>query len=177
MIRILERSLACAVFVAATLGLVTVPAAPADAQGLGWGGGSGSVGFGSQPYNFRAPSATGGAGMSLAYRQAILDAKIDNRRPRNLVRGADGLLLDVERRDGQAFVRARSAPLIPGQAFGRGSGGIAVGGFGLGGGAITAWIGQVQRGIFDVSQVDVGIDPRFAYHAGYHAIDEWIALL
>lgn len=175
MFRTLKRSASCFGFALAAIGLVAMMAPPATAQGLGWSGGAGSVGFGSRPFDFRAPSATGSAGMSLAYRQAILEAAIDNRRRSNLVRGPDGLLVDVERRDGQAFVRAQAAPLLPRHAFERGTTGIAIGGIGIGIGArsITAWIGQVRTGIVDdYTHTVVGYHP-----ASSHAIDEWIALL
>lgn len=65
-----------------------------------------SAQWNNEPYRFGANigAGSGGAGMSLAYRQAILNEELFGRRPENLVRGADGRLLDVIERDQQAFL-------------------------------------------------------------------------
>ena len=52
------------------------------------------------------PYQAGGAGMSLGYRQAILNDHLLGSRPSALVRGPGGELLDVERRGRQAFLRS-----------------------------------------------------------------------
>lgn len=56
-----------------------------------------------QPYQFRNSPPGSGAGMSLAYRQAILVQEIENRRPDTLLRGAGGGLIEVRRFERQAF--------------------------------------------------------------------------
>lgn len=59
-----------------------------------------------EPYSYR------GGGFSAAYRQAMLDRELFGREPRNLVRSPDGRLVDVIRRDGQAFVVEREPNLL-----------------------------------------------------------------
>jgi len=57
------------------------------------------------PYQPSFRGAAGGVGMSPAYRQVIiLDRLSDNVSRNNLFRGPAGQLVDIERRDGQAFV-------------------------------------------------------------------------
>lgn len=63
-----------------------------------------------QPYSYR--SSGGGAGMSTAYRQAIIDRELFGREPRNLVRSGDGRLLEVIERDDQAFVADREPNIL-----------------------------------------------------------------
>jgi len=54
----------------------------------------------------KSPYRAGGAGISLGYRQAILNDQLLGSRPKALVRGPSGELLDVERRNSQAFLRS-----------------------------------------------------------------------
>lgn len=115
----------------------------------------------------RGGSATG-SGMTLGYRQAIIEEELLNRRPDALVRDATGALVEVERRNsGQAFIRRQTAPFVPGAAAGTAAGGMrfAVGGIGFGGGGghgavsgggptviissqtpIESWINQLYQG-------------------------------
>jgi hypothetical protein len=65
------------------------------------GGGAADAQIGNQPYR-----PGGGVGISNAARQAIQNDRILGSRPRNLVRGADGSLLDVSRTNNQAFARS-----------------------------------------------------------------------
>lgn len=59
--------------------------------------------------------AAGGVGISLGYRQAILNDRLLGSRPSALVRGPSGELLDVERRGSQAFLRSPdSGAFLPG---------------------------------------------------------------
>lgn len=67
------------------------------------------------------PYQSGGAGLSYGGRQAILNAKLLNSRPKNLVRGSDGSLLDVSRRGSQAFLRSpETGAILPGGSPRRG---------------------------------------------------------
>lgn len=67
------------------------------------------------------PYQLGNAGLSYAGRQAILNDKLLNSRPKNLVRGIDGSLLDVSRRDNQAFLRSpQTGAILPGGSPRRG---------------------------------------------------------
>ena len=71
-----------------------------------------------RPFSF---SGSGGAGMSLAGRQAILQKEIFGLTPDNLLRGPSGALVDVFEGPGSnAFVTAQANPFLPGFA-GRGS--------------------------------------------------------
>lgn len=66
-----------------------------------------------QPFSFRTPD--GGPGMSLAGRQAIIDAKLLDARPFNLLRGPGGELVSVEKGPGGvAIVRDSSGAPLPG---------------------------------------------------------------
>lgn len=96
-----------------------------------------------KPYEFSRRGG-GGVGMSLGYRQAIIEEQLFNRRPENLLRDATGALLEIERGpSNQAFVRQQASPFLPGASAGVGpSGGgfsafvggvgLSVGGFGIG---------------------------------------------
>lgn len=89
------------------------------------------------------PYQSGNAGLSYGGRQAILNAKLLNSRPRNLVRGSDGSLLDVSRRGSQAFLRSpETGAILPGGSPRRGwSTGL---GTGLGwGGMASAYSGAL----------------------------------
>lgn len=67
------------------------------------------------------PYQSGGVGLSFGGRQAILNAKLLNSRPKNLVRGSDGSLLDVSRRGSQAFLRSpETGAILPGGSPRRG---------------------------------------------------------
>ena len=52
------------------------------------------------------PYHAGSVGISLGYRQAILNSRLLGSRPSALVRGPSGGLLDVERRGSQAFLQS-----------------------------------------------------------------------
>lgn len=83
------------------------------------------------------PYQSGSAGLSYGGRQAILNAQLLNSRPKNLVRGSDGSLLDVSRRGSQAFLRSpETGAILPGGSPRRG---WATGlGTGLGWGGMTS---------------------------------------
>lgn len=67
------------------------------------------------------PYQSGGVGISYGARQALLNARLLDSRPRNLVRGPDGSLLDVTRRGNQAFLRSpQTGAVLPGGGPGRG---------------------------------------------------------
>jgi hypothetical protein len=77
--------------------------------GVGFGGFAGSASAQmartNQPFQFQNRGGAGeSVGMSNAYRQVILNQELRGMRPENLARDRSGNLLDVERRDGQAFV-------------------------------------------------------------------------
>jgi len=159
---------------ALTLALLAGTPAPGWAQGA-LGGSGGSVGVGSQPFQFRTPSLGGGPGMSSSYRQAILEAELNNRRPSNMIRTPDGGILEVERRSGQAFVRTTPQQfVIPAYGIGIGGGG---GGLGLrfSGASIGSWTGFLYGDGLGPS----GMPDRFIAVSGYggNAINEWIMLL
>jgi hypothetical protein len=100
-----------------------------------------------KPFEFSRRGG-GGVGMSLGYRQAIIEEKLFNRRPENLLRDATGALLEVERGpSNQAFARQQASPFLPGASagvarsggsfsvFGGGAGiGFSIGGVGIGAG-------------------------------------------
>ena len=67
-----------------------------------------------KPYAFR--NAPGGLGMSQAGKQAIINEKILNRTPDNLMRGPDGYLLDVIKGPGNVVIvqREGNGGFIPG---------------------------------------------------------------
>lgn len=106
---------------------VILAAAPAWAQ------------LSTEPYSYRSG---GGVGMSNAYRQAMMDQEITGSRPRNLLRGADGSLLVVEERNGQAVVSNRPSSYVFYQGGNLAGVNIAGAGYGLGfGSAIDGWTG------------------------------------
>ncbi|HLO75483.1 MAG TPA: hypothetical protein VK196_03405 [Magnetospirillum sp.] len=99
-----------------------------------------------QPYSYRSG---GSAGISTAYRQAILDQQLTGNRPRALLRGEDGSLLSVLEKDRQAFVA------VPQPNYVVNRGGAYAGGAyaGVAGGAVTwgrasapvdVWVGQLE---------------------------------
>lgn len=92
--RAIRRGRALATVLGAGLALAVLSGAGASAQS-------------NAPYRPGGVSAgvSGGVGISLGYRQAILNDRLSNSRPDALVRGADGALVDVDRRSGQAFLR------------------------------------------------------------------------
>jgi len=113
------------------------------------------------------PYQSGSAGLSYGGRQAILNAKLLNSRPKNLVRGSDGSLLDVSRRGSQAFLRSpETGAILPGGSprrgwatglgTGLGWGGMAsayggalgyrYGGSGSGGESLMQWISMLDMG-------------------------------
>lgn len=128
------------VFLAATAALV-FPLGEAAAQ------------WNNAPYqsSFRGPAA--GAGMSAAYRQVIiLDRLADSVSRNNLHRLPSGLLSNVIREDGQAFVATpEGLPLPRGRAF-SGSG------FGYGGFGYDGFDGYLRRSALPAS-----------YRGGLHA--------
>lgn len=132
------------------LGLLLLAGAPALAQT-------------NQPYQ------PGGVGMSLGYRQGILNDKLLGSRPKSLVRGPNGELLDLQQQGHQAFLRSPdSGAFIPGARpnsgwiFGLGTGlGWGGGyyqpafssgataryaGFSISGGNIFSWIAMLPAG-------------------------------
>lgn len=104
---------------------IVLVASPANAQLMG-----------NAPYQPRAGSIGGsitgiGAGMSPAYRQAILNAKLLGPQSNPLVRDQSGFLLTVDRSNSQAFLRFPNQPfLVPTD----GAGGLSVDGVSFGGG-------------------------------------------
>lgn len=67
---------------------------------------------------------SGGFGMSLGHRQAIIDRELFGRTGNPLIRGVDGALLEVERRGSQAFVRPRTDTFLPQDRLGTRSAGL-----------------------------------------------------
>lgn len=67
-----------------------------------------------RPYSFR--NSPGGLGMSDAGRQAIINRKVFNETPENLMRGPDGLLLDVFKGPGNVVILRREGGggVVPG---------------------------------------------------------------
>lgn len=113
------------------------------------------------------PYQSGSAGFSYGGRQAILNAKLLNSRPKTLVRGSDGSLLDVSRRGSQAFLRSpETGAILPGGSprrgwatglgTGLGWGGMAsayggalsyrYGGSGAAGDSLMQWISMLDMG-------------------------------
>lgn len=109
---------------------------------------------GNQPYQSRI-------GISYGARQAILNARLLDSRPRNLVRGPDGALLDVTRRNNLPFLSyPGEATFLPGA---RPSRGWATGlGTGLG------WGGNANAG---------GVSYPYSGGTGAGSIMLWISLL
>ena len=77
------------------------------------GAGTADAQIGNQPYR-----PGGGVGLSNAARQAIQNDRILGSRPRNLVRGSDGALLDVGRANNQAFARSPTGAFLQGARSG-----------------------------------------------------------
>ncbi len=131
-----------------------------------------------------APVISGGLGISQAGRQAILDSRLRDSRPRNLLRGADGALLDVARQGNAAYLRSRSnGAFFATSRSGWGSG-LGTGlGWGLAGGhasylsgpsggradSLWQWIAMMQAPL-GRSYADAGL----ADSAGRTPIDAWI---
>ncbi|CAA7618359.1 hypothetical protein [Magnetospirillum sp. UT-4] len=87
----------------------------------------------------------GGAGMSTAARQAIMDAELFGSRPRNLVRSGDGQLLRVIERDNQAFLAEREPNVLAGPSSAVPLAGLRFGVGGVGGSAaIDSWTAMVD---------------------------------
>lgn len=100
-----------------------------------------SAQWNNQPFQFRSQGGIGsGVGMSLAYRQAILENKFTGSRPDQLYRDAAGSLLTVERRGSQALLRETVAPYVPSHT----TTGVFIGGIGGGGGSGTAIYGGLN---------------------------------
>lgn len=94
-----------------------------------------------QPYSYRG----GGAGMSTAYRQAIIDRELFGREPRNLVRSADGRLLEVIERDDQAFLADREPNILVERDFAPPTAGLRLRAGGIGGSAaIDGWTAMLD---------------------------------
>lgn len=135
-----------------------------------------------------SPVMPGGVGLSQAGRQAILNSRLQDSRPRNLVRGADGSLLDIGRNGRQAFVRSQSGGTFTtasrggyGWASGLGTG-LGWGFIGGGGGvsyvggrsgapteSMRQWISMVQPSLGG-SYADAGLTSG----RGRTPIDDWI---
>lgn len=137
-----------------------------------------------QPFEFSRRGG-GGVGMSPGYRQAIIEEKLFDRRPENLLRDATGFLVEVERGPSrQAFVRRQASPFEPGvgsvrpggffTVFGGGAG-ISVGGVFLGSGFRGAGYGGVsglEYGAMDGSGTAVSYSSSAST-----PIDSWISQL
>lgn len=141
-----------------------------------------------QPFEFRRSFGGGGVGMSPAYRQAIIERKLFNVRPRNLVRDANGFLLEVVRGPSdQAFLRRQAAPFLattPGLGFGFGgfvvgapvSGGSYAPAFGVTSAApvFLNWVSMIPVDGASGSWNGVG---GGSYSSASAVIDSWIAQL
>jgi hypothetical protein len=81
----------------------------------------------SEPYQFhRSGGFDGGPGMSVGYREAIIDEELTGNQPEFFLRDSFGNLLDVqEGPNGLAVVRSRGSTIFPGATAGRG--GISLG--------------------------------------------------
>lgn len=137
-----------------------------------------------QPFEFSRRGG-GGVGMSLGYRQAIIEEKLFNRRPENLLRDATGALVEIERGPShQAFVRQQASPFLPGASAGRpgrlfgasGGGvgfGLSVGGFSVGGLGVGYGGGLgLEYGLLEAGGTLVSYSPPAA-----SPIDGWISQL
>lgn len=147
--------------------------------------------FGGQAAQAQAgnlPYQSGNAGMSSGARQAILNARLLGSTPRNLVRGADGSLLDVSRRGSQAFLRSpETGAILRGGSPSRGwSTGLGTGlGWGGLGSAYSGALSYRSRGSSAdsmmqwISMLDLGSSRSYAggLSAGESAspIDQWTA--
>lgn len=140
--------------------------------------GSASAQMNSQPYKFKGGSSLG---MSDAGRQAILNQKLDGRTPDNIMRGANGSLIEITKGPNNvAIARGSDGVVIPGYhgrggAFGGGVGWFNpyfVGGSGSNNGtsnfasmitsnSIAGWTGMVVGG-------NVG---------GANSIDSWMSMI
>ncbi|WP_142850107.1 hypothetical protein [Telmatospirillum sp. J64-1] len=65
-----------------------------------------------QPFSF-SRAGQEAVGMSMAYRQAMLRDRLEGIRPNQMIRTPQGMVLDVERFHGQAFMRQPAAPYLP----------------------------------------------------------------
>ncbi|MEX0694030.1 MAG: hypothetical protein WD075_06275 [Rhodospirillales bacterium] len=147
--------------------------------------GTASAQVGNSPY---APGASrAGAGISFGYRQAIINAKILGQRPRALVRGPSGELLDVQRNGRNALVRSPDgSSYLPGARpnaawpTGLGTGlGWNLATYSSGGGgyraaptqSLNSWISLIPSG------VDGSISNYGLYNDGGTPIDTWIMQL
>lgn len=75
-------------------------------------GGAASAQMNNRPYAFK--TITGGVGMSMGGKQAILNQKIYGVSPENMVRAPDGVLLDVQKGPGgAAIVSTEGGGFIP----------------------------------------------------------------
>lgn len=108
--------------------------------------------------------AGGNAGVSYGARQAILNDRLLGVRPKNMVRGVDGSLLDTVRRDNQAFLRSpATGAFLPGGSSRRG---WATGlGTGLGWGGLSSAYGGALSYRYNVSGV------------GAESMMQWISML
>lgn len=115
--------------------------------------------IGNLPYQ-----AGGNAGVSYGARQAILNDRLLGVRPKNMVRGLDGSLLDTARRDNQVFLRSpATGAFLPGGSPRRG---WATGlGTGLGWGGLASAYGGALSYRYNVSGV------------GAESMMQWISML
>lgn len=113
-----------------------------------------------QPYQFRNSPPRAGAGMSTAYRQAMLIEEIEGRRPGAILRGPGGALLEVQRFRRQAFAVAPEPDYLPSVTRVRG----AV----ISGVAVQAWTLQMSAPeLISTHGGTIGRTP----------IDSWVAML
>ena len=110
--RTVTLGLALGIALYSGMALVSVPTASAQSS-QPWRAGGGGINIGT--------GIGGTAGMSLGYRQAILNDRLLGSRPDALFRGPNGALVDVDRRSGQAFLRSPdSGAFLPGSNPNRG---------------------------------------------------------
>lgn len=128
------------------------------------------------PFMFTHRGAGDSVGMSPAYRQAILDAELNNNRPDTLVRDSNGYLVAVTRSHGQAFLQEVAQPfLVGGGGYGYSSGGT---GFFVrfGGVAINVWTSMGNSDLGGLSLAAyAGADSPFL--ARTSPIDTWVSQL
>lgn len=164
--------------------------------GIGVAGTAAAQPIGREPYNYRGTTPSG---MSLGYRQAMLQYYATGATPDQLVRAPDGSLLSVERGRGQsAFVSTPGGSFLPGyRTFGFGSmaflGGAGAGVFNpyfssAGGQGTAVWGGYPAGGNwsylaalasygFGGAGPDGSTAPPYVVAGGSTPIDAWIRQL
>lgn len=131
-----------------------------------------SAQWNNQPYQFRS-NIGGGAGMSQAYREAMINEELFDRRPDNLVRGADGRLLEVVEYQNQAFLANPEPDFLPRAGATGARAWVSVGGLGAGLGIGSAPIAGWTAATNLPEPADYGATRL----AGSSPIDQWIGQL